>query len=212
MGPLDQPTSGPPTIVRTAPANPAIASGTLAGVGPRLWQFVSLVLPVLLTAWLTFVFSRSEARVTQQLELQKQAFAQQMQLSEDLYKRRFETYDKLYTQLLLLGNEIEHLRAGGSPVLWNRRLADSLSELDTLRKMNRLHISDSVYAAMGDAWQRGSRLNGAQFGQDLDQVEAQMETELRNLMDLKGMGSQNTPRLLPAGAGPGAKAGPGGAQ
>jgi len=132
---------------------------------------------------MTSVVSRSEARVTQQLELQKQAFAQQIQLSEDLYRRRFETYDKLYAQLVILGTAIDHLSAGSSSVLWNRRLADSLAQLDTLRKMNRLHMSDSVYDAMGDAWQRGSRMNGAKFAQDLDRVETRMQSELRNLME-----------------------------
>lgn len=98
-----------------------------------------------------------------------------MQLSQDLYKRRFETYDKLYTQLIILEDAIQQLQAGSTPVVWNRRLRNSLVDLDSLRRMNRLHISDPVDRSMADAWQRGVRRNGAEFAHDLSDVEAQME-------------------------------------
>jgi hypothetical protein len=153
-------------------------------VSSRAWQVAMLVIPILLTAWLTHVSSSSEGRVTskidEQMDQQKQVFAEQVQLSQDLYKRQFDTYDKLYAQLLILRSAIERLNPRSPSVVLNRRLADSLAELDSLRKTNRLHISDPVYKSMGDAWQKGARMNA----QDLDQVEAQMEKEMKDLMDV----------------------------
>jgi len=154
------------------------------GVSSRAWQVAMLVIPILLTAWLTRVSSRSEDRVTskidEQMDQQKQVFAEQVQLSQDLYKRQFDTYDKLYAQLLILESAIEQFDPRSPSVVLNRRLADSLAELDSLRKTNRLHISDHVYKTMGDAWQKGARMNV----EDLDQVEAQMEKEMKDLMDV----------------------------
>jgi len=223
-GPVGQPASAVPAIVRTAPDDQSSrpqpdaasqptaavnASGYPAGLGPKVWQIVLLILPTLLTAWLTFVFSRSEARVTNQLDLEKQIFAQQLQLREDLYKREFDTYDKLYAQLLLLRDGLDRLQAGNAPAFWKPRLADLLAELDNLRKTNRLHISKPVYTAMGDAWMRGSRLNGAGFDQDLEQVEALMDSELRSMMEIGATqeGPANQSRNLLA-----SQAGSGGAQ
>ena len=176
----------PSTTAPTAERHTATAS--------RGWQIISLLLPVLLTGWLTSVISRSETRVTAQLDLQKQLFAQQVQLSEDLYKRRFETYDKLYAELITLSSSIERLDAGGSRVVWNRRLTDSLAQLDTLRKTNRLHMSDSVYKTMGDAWQKGVRMNA----RDLDQVEFQMDTEMKELMKVDASLTKESTAIKPA--------------
>jgi len=150
-----------------------------------------VILPILVSVWLTYVSSRSEKNVTaridqqallqkQQMDQQKQVFAEQVQLSQDLYKRQFDTYDKLYGQLLILRSTIERRNPGSPSVGLNRRLADSLFELDNLRQTNRLHISDPVYKSMGDAWQKGARMNA----QDLDQVEALMEKEMKDLMDV----------------------------
>lgn len=150
------------------------------GVSSRAWQVAVLVIPILLTAWLTYVSSRVTSKIDEQMDQQKQVFAEQVQLSQDLYKRQFDTYDKLYAQLLILESAIEQFDPRSPSVVLNRRLADSLAELDSLRKTNRLHISDRVYKTMGDAWQKGARMNV----QDLDQVEAQMEKEMKDLMDV----------------------------
>lgn len=150
----------------------------------RAWQVAMLVIPILLTAWLTHVSSSSEDRVTskinEQIDQQKQVFAEQVLLSQDLYKRQFDTYDKLYAQLLILRSTIERLDPRSPSVVLQRRLADSLAELDSLRQTNRLHISDTVYNTMGDAWQKGARMSV----KDLEQVEAQMEKEMKDMMDV----------------------------
>jgi hypothetical protein len=173
-------------------AVPATHGLHLAGVGSKAWQVATLVIPILLTAWLTHVSSRSEKNVKdqidrqtqlqkQQMDQQKQVFAEQVQLSQDLYKRQFDTYDKLYAQLLILGSAIERRDPGNPSAGLNRRLADTLAELDSLRKTNRLHISYPVNKMMGDAWQKGARMET----EDLDQVEAQMEKEMKELMDVE---------------------------
>lgn len=166
------------------------ANWILRGIGSKAWQVAMLVIPILLTFWLTHVSARSEKNVTdrinqqallqkQQLDQQKQVFVEQVQLSQDLYKRQFDTYDKLYAQLLILRSTLED-RTPGNPSVALRRMADSLFELDNLRRANHLHISDSVYDSMGDAWQKGARMRA----EDLDQVETKMQKELKDLMDV----------------------------
>lgn len=201
--PTNQPSPAPPGPIRTVQdlrkdahdtvpntvddKHPPVAAedrAHSAGAGSKVWQVATLVIPILLTVWLTHVSSSSEDRVKleidQQTDQQKQVFAEQVQLSQDLYKRQFDTYDKLYAQLVVLEDAIEQLHAGSAPAIWNRRLADSLTELASLRRANRLHISEPVYKTMGDAWQKGARMNA----QDLDQVEAQIAKEMKDLMDV----------------------------
>src|SRR5260370_21558074 len=142
-----------------------------AAIASKIWQVATLVIPILLTVWLTHVSSSSEDRVKvkidQQMDQQKQVFAKHGQLSQDLYKRRFETYDKLYAQLISLDEAIAQLDAGSTPVLWNRHLRNSLVQLDSMRRANRLHLSDPVDQSMPDAWHRAVRKNGAEFKQGL---------------------------------------------
>jgi hypothetical protein len=175
----------------------------LQGVGSKAWQLTMVILPIVLSIWLTHVSARSEKNVTdrinqqaelqkqqaeqqkrqleQQMEQQKQVFVEQVHLSQDLYKRQFDTYDKLYAQLLILRSTIDRRNPGSPSGGLNRRFADSLFELDHLRQTNRLHISAPVYNSMGDAWQKGARMKA----QDIDQVEDLMEEELKDLMNVE---------------------------
>src|SRR5260370_7846758 len=149
-----------------------------AAIASKIWQVATLVIPILLTVWLTHVSSSSEDRVKvkidQQMDQQKEVFAEHVQLRQDVYKRRFETYDKLYAQLISLDEAIAQLDAGSTPVLWNRHLRNSLVELDSMRRANRLHLSDPVDQSMADAWQRGARKNGTDFNHAL--THAQLTT------------------------------------
>ena len=184
---LRDPRTGPNSVAEKYPLIVTGADRThFAAIASKIWQVATIVIPILLTVWLTHVSSSSEDRVKvkidQQMDQQKQVFAEHVQLSQDLYKRRFETYDKLYAQLISLDEAIAQLDAGSTPVLWNRHLRNSLVELDSMRRANRLHLSDPVDQSMADAWQRGVRKNGAEFKQGLTQVELQMKSELRDLM------------------------------
>src|ERR1039457_1629225 len=74
-------------------------------VSSKAWQMTTLFLPILLTTWLTFWVSQKENSIQQHIDTQSQFFSQQLQLSEDLYKRMFDAYEKIYTQLAQNNNK-----------------------------------------------------------------------------------------------------------
>ena len=62
----------------------------------KFWQFANLIVPIILTAGLGFWISQKQESLKQEIDNQSQLFSHQMQLSEELYKRRFDAYEKLY--------------------------------------------------------------------------------------------------------------------
>src|SRR5271166_1421148 len=76
--------------------------------GPsKFWQVATLILPIFLTAGLGFWVSQKEDSIKQDIDKQSQLFSQQLQLSDELYKRRFDAYDKLYVQLVQLNERLQ---------------------------------------------------------------------------------------------------------
>jgi type II secretory pathway pseudopilin PulG len=71
-----------------------------------LWQTATLVISILLAAYLTWVSKGSESRVREKIESQNQMLAAHLQLTAELYKRRFDTYDQLHSQLVTLENKL----------------------------------------------------------------------------------------------------------
>jgi hypothetical protein len=183
------PAKAAPEIIE--PGEKAVAEG-LAGpavqhADSRWWQVITLVIPVFLGAYLTWVSKGSENRVSQKIDDQRQILITHLQLTAELYKRRFDTYDQLHLQLVNLEHKLEMGRPNASTdmaalVAWNRGTADLTAQLDTLRRTNRLHISDDVDQLMGDAWQTGVRENRDALKQQLDKLEALMRSELANQM------------------------------
>jgi len=175
------------TNVNTAVAKSQRKPKTTVHTESRLWQTATLVIPVLLGAYLTWVSKGSESRVSEKIDSQNQMLAAHLQLTAELYKRRFDTYDQLHSQLVTLENKL----AIGPPnaatdaaalATWNRGTADLTAQLDSLRRTNRLHISDDVDKLMASAWQTGARHNRDALAKQLDQVETVMRTELANQM------------------------------
>ena len=158
----------------------------------KWWQLLKIIGPVLLTGWLTFVSSRSETTIRKDIENQNQILSAQLDLTKDLYKRRFDAYEKLYAQLIILNDKLAQLEAGnyGRPspntaarlAISNRQMADFLRQLDELRKANGLHMSLDVEKLMGEAWQLGVRGKTEAVRPKIQDVETQMRKELEKQM------------------------------
>src|SRR5208283_5399870 len=73
----------------------------------RTWELVSLLAPALLAAYLTFLSGRSESRIKQGIESQSAVLSAQLRLNEELYRRRIDTYEKLYVQLKTLETKLQ---------------------------------------------------------------------------------------------------------
>jgi hypothetical protein len=165
------------------------------GKGSKTWELLTLLLPVLLTGWLTFVSSRSESTIRKDIEDQNQILSAQLDLTKDLYKRRFDAYEKLYTRLIILNDKLaqqfqedpsKNARLKGEAArhvaLWHGQMADFLKQLDDLNKMNGLHMSPEVERLMGEAWQLGVRGNVEEIRPKIRDVEMQMKSELDKQM------------------------------
>jgi hypothetical protein len=161
----------------------------------KTWELLTLILPVLLTGWLTFVSSRSESTIRKDIENQNQILSAQLDLTKDLYKRRFDAYEKLYAQLIALNDKLapqfqESASKNDRPkgeaarhlALWRGQTADFLKQLDDLNKMNGLHMSSEVERLMGEAWQLGVRGNIEKIRPKIHDVEVQMKSELDEQM------------------------------
>jgi hypothetical protein len=181
----------------------------------KTWQLLTLIVPVLLTGWLTFVSSRSESTIRRDIEDQNQVLSAQLDLTKDLYKRRFDTYEKLYTQLIVLNDKLApqfqedatnngrlNRTAALHLALWKSQVADFLRQLDDLNKMNGLHMSPDVEKLMGEAWQLGVRGNMQEVRPKIQAVEIQMKSELDKQMlreqeTLLKVGTQREPEKIP---------------
>src|SRR5208283_1293787 len=125
----------------------------------RTWELVSLLAPALLAAYLTFLSGRSESRIKQGIESQSAVLSAQLRLNEELYRRRIDTYEKLYVQLKTLETKLQDRTAasGADMAKTNRELADLQKDLAQARGMSELHMSNDVSKLMGDAWLEGVR-------------------------------------------------------
>jgi hypothetical protein len=147
----------------------------------RAWQLATLLVPIVLTTWLTFWVSQKEDNIKQDIDKQSQLFSQQLQLSEELYKRRFDAYDKLYAQLVQLNGRLQ-TQAGVERGDWNKINADQVAQFSELLNLNKLHMSPSVEGLSVDAWRVGALGDGAQLNESIQKLEAAMKKELDEWM------------------------------
>ncbi len=141
----------------------------------KAWQLATLLVPIVLTTWLTFWVSQKENNIKQDIDKQSQLFSQQLQLSEELYERRFDTYDKLYAQLVQLNERLEKQD-------WDKTSADQVAQFNELLNLSKLHMGPKVEALMFPAWIAGARGDGPQLTQSIHDLEAAMKTELDEWM------------------------------
>jgi len=170
---------------REGPARGAVEEPRLHAVSEavtsRAWQLALLLVPIVLTTWLTFWMSQKEDNIKQDIDKQSQLFSQQLQLSEELYKRRFDTYDKLYGQLVQLNARLQ-AQAGAEPGEWNKTIADQVVQFNESLELSKLHMGPKVEPLMFPAWIAGARGDGPQLTQSLHDLEAAMKTELDEWM------------------------------
>lgn len=150
----------------------------------RLWQLATLLVPIVLTTWLTYWVSQKQDSLKQDIDKQSQMFSQQLQLSEELYKRRFDTYEKLYAQLVQL-NERLQLSAGADPAQWSGLNADQVVQFNQLLDLSKLHMSRKIEDLTAEAWQAGAQGDGTQLTQSIKDMEAAMKAELDDWMVAK---------------------------
>ena len=155
-----------------------------SGRSSRTWELVSLLAPALLAAYLTFLSGRSESRIKQGIESQSALLSAQLRLNEELYRRRIDTYEKLYIQLKTLEMKIQDRTTSNGTALANanRELADLQKDLAQAQGMSELHMSDEVSKLMGEAWLEGVRGTPESFAAKISAVEKQMKTELESKM------------------------------
>src|SRR6266446_2226773 len=143
-------------------------------VTSKTWQLATLLVPIVLTTWLTFWVSQKEDNIKQDIDKQSQLFSQQLQLSEELYKRRFDAYDKLYAQLVQLNGRLQ-TQAGVERGDWNKINADQVAQFSELLNLNKLHMSPSVEGLSVDEGRGGARGEGAQLNESIQKREAEMK-------------------------------------
>ncbi|MFY9561222.1 MAG: hypothetical protein WAQ52_13390 [Terriglobales bacterium] len=167
---------GPPGAVEE-PRHRAISEG----VTSKTWQLATLIVPIVLTTWLTFWVSQKEENIKQDIDKQSQLFSQQLQLSEELYKRRFDAYEKLYAQLVQLNGRLQ-TQAGAERGDWSKINADQVAHFNELLDLSKLHMSHKVEDLTVGAWIAGARGDGPLLSQSIHDLEAAMKTELDNWM------------------------------
>ena len=155
-------------------------------LGSKIWQLASLVIPVLLTGWLTFMFSGVQQQVKQAADQQSAILSTRLAMTEDVYKRMLTAYDNTYTQMTLLNDALQNLQpnATDNPAYLNRQAADALTTLNALNKMNKLYMSEEVGKDLGDLWWAGTqfvRNKGTQDAvtQKIADLEKQMKADIQ---------------------------------
>jgi hypothetical protein len=152
-----------------------------SNVGSKIWQVATLITPILLTTWLTLWTSHSEDRIKQDIDKQSQMFGQQLQLSEELYKRRFDAYEKLYAQLVELNTRLQE-QSGSDTGEWGKVNADQATQFNHLLDVSKLHMSRKVQDLSVGAWLASANGDGQLLSQSIHEIEAAMKTELDNWM------------------------------
>jgi hypothetical protein len=163
----------PEPSVQIARVPPAVV--TDSGVAPRMWGLASLLTPVLLGGYLTFLSGVSEKRITANVDLRAQTLGSQLRVSEELFKRQMDAYDKLYSQLVALQGKLRYQATANS-----KQTADLLEELSQARAMNGLYMTEKVSVQMGAAWQDAVRGDENTLTNDIQAVEDQMKSELES--------------------------------
>jgi hypothetical protein len=170
----------------------------------KAWQLATIMVPVFLTGWLTYTFSRSEDKIKQEIDAKQQVLSAQLSLSTELFKRRFDAYETLYSQLISLNQKLllQHANSavtGAAKTNDSKRLAeankqtaDVLTQLNKLNAANALHMSDQVSSLMSDAWMAGVNGDVAGLSKKILEVEAQMKKELQSEMDNKALTVKKT--------------------
>jgi hypothetical protein len=149
------------------------------GVSARAWQLGTLLVPILLTSWLTYWVSQKEDGTKQHIDQQSQIFSQQLQLSEELYKRRFDAYEKLYAQLVEINGKLEEQSGIGD---FSKINADQVAQFNELMNVSKLHMSPKVDDLTYGAWLAGVRQDGPLLSKNIRELETQMKRELDNWM------------------------------
>jgi hypothetical protein len=144
----------------------------------KAWQVATLLTPILLTTWLTFWVSQKEDSIKQHIDTQSQFFSQQLQLSEDLYKRRFDAYEKIYTQLA----EIDEKLDPDQRTTETKATADNAAQLNELLNLSKLHMSANVESLSGDAFYAAARQDGPELFQRIEFLRTAMKKELDDWM------------------------------
>ncbi len=169
----------------------------------KAWQLATVVVPVVLTAWLTFVFSRSQDSIRQEIAAKQQMLSAQLSLTTELFKRRFDTYEALYAQLINLNEKLLIQRANSAVTARlkptgekrlaasNQQTADLLSELSKLNGENALHMSDEVSVLMYDAWKAGVDGDTDKLSKKITEVEEQMKKELKSEMEKRALPAES---------------------
>jgi hypothetical protein len=169
----------------------------------KAWQLATIVVPVFLTAWLTFAFSRSQDSIKQEIAAKQQMLSAQLNLSTELFKRRFDSYEALYSQLINLNEKLLIQRANSAVAAHlktttdkrlaasNQHTADLLSELNKLNGANALHMSDEVSVLMYDAWKAGVDGDTDKLSKKITEVEEQMKKELKTEMEKRNLPAEN---------------------
>jgi hypothetical protein len=148
----------------------------------KYWQLAMLIVPILLTTFLTFWVSIKEDGIKQDIDKQSQLFSQQLQLSEELYKRRFDAYDKLYAQLVQMNARLEAQAGAADAGEWNKNFADQVVQFNELLNVTKLHMGPKVEPLMYPAFLAGSRLDGPLLNSCILELEGAMKTELDEWM------------------------------
>lgn len=156
----------------------------------KTWQLATVVVPVILTGWLTYTVQRTETRVKQELDVRNQQLSAQLTLATELFKRRFDAYETLYKQLIdvnekLLLQEASHSKSNNAKTIaaTNRETADLLAQLNKASEENALHLSDEVFSLTAEAWKAGVDGNSDLLSQKINEVEEQMKKELKAEME-----------------------------
>jgi hypothetical protein len=157
---------------------------TKAEISSRIWQLTTLLIPVLLGAYLTFVSRASEERITKDVAASTQMLSLQLRLTEELYKRRIDTYEDLYTKLKELEMQLQFQdldNNSSSQAMARGDTADLLAKLDKTRGKNELYLSSQVSDLMGLAFETGA-VEPEGLGPVILRVEKQMKEELQRTM------------------------------
>jgi hypothetical protein len=147
-------------------------------VSSKAWQVATLVIPILLTTWLTFWVSQKEDSIQQHIDTQSQFFSQQLQLSEDLYKRRFDAYEKIYTQLAEINEKLDP----DQRTTETKATADNAAQLNELLNLSKLHMSANVESLGEDAFYAAARQDGPELFQRIEILRTAMKKELDDWM------------------------------
>lgn len=175
------PAVGPSGSVREGAVEEHRLHAVSESVTSKGWQLATLLVPIVLTTWLTFWVSQKQDNIKQAIDEQSQLLSQQLQLSDELYKRRFDAYDKLYVQLVQLN---ERLQAQGEaePGNWNKMNADQFVQFNELLDLNKLHMGPKVEPLMFPAWMAAARGDRQLVAQSIHDLEVAMKTELDDVM------------------------------